>query len=156
MQPSLLFQYSKVIFLLTWFKALFLTVWLISGTLFWDLCVRAMCFQMMMTMIEQAENTIEGRGGNPCGFGEGKWFSNGIITHSTQNYNRAKTMFEKHTSVFTFIPTIVVCLWVKIWKLLEELLSMPRSQMISISCNYPNNDSVYKEKGFIKKKKRFV
>ena len=62
-----------------------------------------------MTMIEQAENTIEGRGGNPCGFGEGKWFSNGIITHSTQNYNRAKTMFEKHTSVFIFIQTFVVC-----------------------------------------------
>ena len=59
-----------------------------------------------------AENTIESRGGNPCGFGEGKWFSNGIITHGTRNYNRAKTMFEKkHTS-----QHLLIVVWAIIWK----------------------------------------
>ena len=48
-------------------------------------------FQMMMTMTEQVrKNTIEGGGeGNPRGFARGKWFSNGIITHATENYSSA-------------------------------------------------------------------
>ena len=36
------------------------------------------------------KNTIEGGGeGNPRGFARGKWFSNGIITHATENYSSA-------------------------------------------------------------------